>query len=267
MEVKEIGSYIETDDDGYLINPTSIEKLQEKWLPVVEELKQEYIKHFNGDLVSIYIRGSVAKGEAIDHVSDIDSFAIVSLSDEEIDTSWRGSFNKYVQEKYPFVEGVEIRAVPVNELSHFKGDQIMIKTQSVCIYGKEFANDISPMKPGIETAQHVKGIEREINKTKEWLGQEHTDEQIKKKCTWIMKRILRSGFELVMELSQMYTRDLYRCYEGFSKYYPERKEEMYEVLELAINPTTDRTIIQDILADQGIWLVEGVATIFGPLQK
>lgn len=62
-----------------------------------------------------------------------------------------------------------------------------------------------------------------------------------------MKRILRTGHELVAERSVRFTRDLYRCWEGFGEYYPEKKNEMYHVLDLAINPIVDTVKILETI--------------------
>lgn len=261
-KIKPIGSFFQTDVDGFIVNTTSPEKIQSAWLPAVEMVRDAYKKHFGERLHSVYIRGSVAKGEAIDNISDIDSFAVVTLSHDDIETSWSKDFVREIIEQFPFVVGVETGAIPLEELKGHKGDRIMIKTQSICVYGENLADTLPPLKPGIDTAQHIKGIEREINKTKEWLQEERTNEEVERHCTWIMKRIIRSGFELVMERSQKYTRDLYPCYEGFSGYYPEKKEEMYEVLELAIEPTSDKKEIIAILDNLGNWLVKEVKIIF-----
>tara|TARA_B100000745_G_scaffold58094_2_gene34452 strand:- start:13273 stop:14073 length:801 start_codon:yes stop_codon:yes gene_type:complete len=260
--VKPIGSFLQTDADGFIVNTTSPEKIQSVWLPAVEMVKEAYQKHFGEHLHSVYIRGSVAKGEAIDNISDIDSFAVVTLPYDDIDTSWSKDFVREMTTQFPFIVGVEIGAIPLEELEDHKGDRIMIKTQSICVYGENLAETLPSLKPGIETAQHIKGIEREINKTKEWLQEDHTDEEIKRRCTWIMKRIIRSGFELVMERSQKYTRDLYPCYEGFSEYYPEKKEEMYEILKLAIEPISDKKKIVMILDNLVAWLVEEISKVF-----
>jgi len=260
--VKPIGSFLQTDADGFIVNTTSPEKIQRAWLPAVEMVKDAYKQHFGEHLHSVYVRGSVVKGEAIDNISDIDSFAVVTLSYDNIDTSWSKDFVKELIGQFPFIVGVEIGAIPLEELKDHKGDRIMIKTQSICVYGENLADTLPPLKPGIETAQHIKGIEREINKTKEWLQEDRTDEEIKRRCTWIMKRIIRSGFELVMERSQKYTRDLYPCYEGFAEYYPEKKEEMYEVLRLAIEPTSDKKEILMVLDNLGAWLVGEISRVF-----
>lgn len=38
IEVQPKGSYFQTDVDGFLINPTSMEKVQEKWKPIIDDV-------------------------------------------------------------------------------------------------------------------------------------------------------------------------------------------------------------------------------------
>jgi len=42
IEIQETGSYFKIDEDGYLINPASIEKIQEEWKPLVDEVVESY---------------------------------------------------------------------------------------------------------------------------------------------------------------------------------------------------------------------------------
>ncbi len=253
-EAKDIGSFLEIDSDGFIINPASLEKIQAKWLVPLEEVKNEYISHFGEALHSLYLRGSVPKGEAIDGLSDIDTFAVVDLNDDQIDVSWFRELNQRICEKYPFVEGVEVIGIPLRKIEEFPGDKIMIKTQSVCLYGTNLADTIPPYKPGFEAVQHTQGIAKEITNTIAWLEEDNGEKKVARKCAWIMKRIIRSGCELVMERSGKYTRDLYPCYKVFSEFYPEKKEEMYAALNLSISPTHDKQKILHILTNLGDWI-------------
>lgn len=190
----------------------------------------------------------------MDNLSDIDTFAIVDLNEEGVDVTWWRELNHRIRERYPFVEGVEVVAIPLKKIDQFPGDKIMIKTQSICLYGTDLSETISPYKPGLDTVQHAQGISKEITNTIAWLQEDKSEEKVKNKCAWIMKRIIRSGCELVMERSGKYTRDLYPCYEVFSDFYPEKKDEMYEVLNLSISPTSDNQIILRVLTVLGTWL-------------
>lgn len=254
--IKNIGAFLEIDANGYIINPASFEKIQGKWLAPLEVAKEEYIARFGTALHSLYLRGSVPKGQAMDDISDLDTFAVVNLREEEIDISWWKEINQRIREKYPYVEGVEIIAIPLNEFAESKGDQIMIKTQSICLYGTDLANTIPPFKPGFETTQHIQSIGKKVENTLSWLQEDKGEEKIAKKCGWIMKQLLRSGFELVMERSGKYTRDLYPCFETFSEFYPEKKDEMYKVLELAISPTADKQVIREVISGIGQWIAD-----------
>ena len=70
--------------------------------------------------------------------------------------------------------------------------------------------------------------------------------------------MLRTGFELVMERANKYTRDLYPCYKAFADYYPEKESQMKEILHYALNPTDDMEKIRKLRGDFFPWLVEEV---------
>jgi len=42
IEIKPMGSYFEVDEEGYLINPASLNKVQEKWKPVLDDVVEVY---------------------------------------------------------------------------------------------------------------------------------------------------------------------------------------------------------------------------------
>ena len=69
-----------------------------------------------------------------------------------------------------------------------------------------------------------------------------------------MKKILRTGFSLVMEKEKAFTRDLYPSYQLFSKYYPDQEPQMRQALEWAINPTDDSAGLLKYLGEFGGWL-------------
>lgn len=255
-KIEKLGEYLTLDSDGYILNTTKLSAIQSKWKPCVDEIVDEYKKHYGDALHSVYLRGSVAKGKAIENISDIDTFAVVMLSNEDIDRSWEKGFLNEFMEKHSFVNGVELQASPLEGFEKRRGQKILIKTQSICLYGENIANEIESMKPGLETTQHLQHLGKEILGSIELLQNEVNEKKILNECTWIMKRILRGAFELVMERSNQYTRDLYLCYEGFSKYYPNQKNEMYLVLEMAVCPTQDVSKITSLLEGIGNFVIQ-----------
>lgn len=252
VEIEKKGSFFETDAEGFVINPASAEKIQGKWKPVLDDIVDWHKEAFGDSLVNIYVRGSVAKGEAMEGVSDVDTFAYVDLSPEKIDEKAEGIKNARIEidKKYSFVDGVEIIIMPI-EKSKNRSETVLLN-QSLCIHGKPV---VAPrLKPGKDMALHAPNIDKRIVSIDKFVKEEHSDKKVRSKCVWAMKGLLRSGCEIVMERSGKYTRDLYPCYEVFSEYYPEREPEMREVLHLALNPTSDKDKLKEMMHSLGGWL-------------
>ncbi len=249
IEIQPMGSYFELDANGYVINPASLEKVQAKWKPVICEVVEAYKNQYGAKLKNIYIRGSVAKGQAVDNVSDIDTLAYVDLPEEEVEDSWTNGVEDTLRVKFPFVEGFELGATPFAEVK----DAFTLLNQSICVYGEPVA--IPKMKPGKEMMRHLPYLEERMSRFDRRIQKAITDEKIQAACTWVMKDLLRAAFELTMERSNRYTRDLYLCYEGFSEYYPEKKAEAKRMLRYALNPVSNKDEVIAIKESFSNWLL------------
>ncbi len=254
--IKEIGGYLSVDEHGFIVKVASPEKFQETWKPVIEEIKKVYLENFGEKIHSIYIRGSVAKGEAVEGISDVDSFAVVRNKEDEVDESILEGLETQIENKFPFVQGAEMGVISLGRLDNRSSFKMMIKTQAVCIYGEDLSNEIAPYKIDKGLFIHSHNLEKSITSTIKGLEEMQDKSEIEEKCRWIMKNILRSGCEIVITRSQKYTRDLYPCYKVFAEYYPEHEAEMKEVLTLAISPTEDKEKIVEVLERFGSWMIE-----------
>ncbi len=258
IEIKPLGSYFDIDTNGFIINPASSEKIQEEWKPVIDAVISAYRHAYGEYLRTIYIRGSVAKGQAVQYVSDIDTYAYIDLPKAEVNEDWTAEAKKEIMAKYPFVQGVEMEPGPMSEFS----EDTIVLNQSVCVYGTP--PEVPKLKPGKDLAIHApsSGFRKKITNFQQFYEAETTDEETSKRCVTLMKSLLRAGFEITMERSGKYTRDLYRCYEIFSEYYPDKEPEMREVLHLALNPTADKQKIKETIDGFGMWLLEEVRKYF-----
>lgn len=249
IPIRETGSYFDTDSEGYLVNPASIEKIQPDWKPVMEDIVERYKLQFGDRLAAVYVRGSVARGEAIAGVSDIDTFAFVNLPEESIPKGWATGFEEELKEKYPFLQGAELNVDPIAAAQ----DDALMVGQSVCVYGT--AIEVPRVRVDAELAlRSLRGVPARLDQFAEWLTQDDSEEEVRNGCTWFMKFLLRAGFALTIPKAGLYTRDLYRCYETFAKYYPEQEPQMKEVLRLALNPTSAKEKLKELYATFGQWM-------------
>jgi hypothetical protein len=265
-EILKIGRLLKTDKDGFIVSESSAEKIKSPWKEAVEDIEQSYLNRLGDVVHSIYVRGTVSRGEAIEGISDIDTFAVITKKPEVIDRSWVKEARKELEEKYSFSTGIEIDFISYDEL--FEGDELFndrftIKTQSACVYGEDLAQKIEPFRAELKTASHFhRNLEKVLENTKKGIANNPDKEDIKEWCRWVMKRIIRAGFVLVMDKEQVFTRDLYPSYKLFSKYYPEQEPSMRMALELAINPIDDVARLTSVLDDFGMWMEEQVRQKF-----
>ncbi len=246
IEIKACGSFLNLNEDGYIIKKANKSLIQKDWQPIVDETINFYKDNVDG-LTSVYIRGSVAKGLAEKNISDLDSF-FISNKPIEVDEAAEDNFNNYVKNKYSYNLGVEIfggtQESIVKRRKHNKPSMFheLIKTQSVCVFGQDHSDQLAPLKL-IEMSGPLKSLHKTIKVAKEELNGNNNKEDIKELCTWIMKKIVRSGFELYQEKEQKWTRDLYPCYDVFRNYQPNNADVMKQILFLALNPTDQTEVI------------------------
>ena len=256
LEIKETGKLYDIDDKGFILCDCKESNIQNKWLEVIDYIISKYNDNYKDEIHSIYVRGSVATGEAVDNISDID--LIVLVKNDNFDTI---NFDD-VKIKYPFVYKLDIRYEYVsdvlyntNKIKSIDVLRFVIKHHSVCVYGDNIQEDISRYKfdsyflktHSSDMMSYLKSIKNNI-----FESNINTD-TFSKGMSWVSKRIIRSGYQLVRDDLNVYTRDLYQCYKLFSKFYPDKENQMKMVLKKAIFPTNNVDDILEILK-VGDWL-------------
>lgn len=266
IEIKPMGRFLEMDAEGYLVNDSDKEKLVSPWKEAVEDVRRTYLEHLGPALHSVYLRGSVARGKGIQGISDIDTFAVCQGPKDKIPTEWAPQYYRRFMDKYPFAKGLDIQFIHLDDLfrgiSHYSY-RFIIKVLATCIHGPDLAERIGHFKPTLKVAFFYSGNLREVlNECLAKIEGAQDTERIEVWSNYALRRILRLGFAINIEKEKAYTRDLYPCYQVFSKYYPEREPDMRRVLHLALNLPTTKEEILPLLRDFGGWLVLESERIF-----
>lgn len=264
IEVLNLGHYTLVDSEGYLVNPSNLAKLPNKWKSALEEMKRSYLEGAPDYIHSIYVRGSVARGEPIEHVSDIDTVAVTMGTTANLDNSWINPKVVQLEDKYPFSTGFEFVHWNIENLEDKNNPKAVnlrftMKTQFECIFGEDLLPSFPKVKPSAEmawlqTANFEKSLKSGLKKLEERID----SASIGKASVWLSKRILRAGFFLVMDLEKKLTKDLYPSWESFSKYYPSKSNEMYTVLYLALNPKDNKKVLISFYETFGGWLLSEI---------
>jgi hypothetical protein len=271
FEIKEVGSLLSIDSQGYLLNAAHMSKIQRPWKEAVDEIVLLYQTYFGHRLHSLYLRGSVAKGTAIEHFSDIDIMALLRGPVTRSDEIWAYKTHQELEKKYKFATSIRPDFIVWEEV--FSPDMTLrsfhfnflftLQTQGICLYGEDISPHLPPIKCDKVTALLLlQDLDVLFERVKNDFSQKQRDKYIKELCQWIMKAMIRNSFLLFMEREKAFTRDLYPCYLVFTKYYPHQQESIKKCLEYAINPISDKTEIIFYLDNFGMWLKEQIEAYF-----
>jgi len=249
MKIHSKGAFFPKDKDGYILNPCDYKKISKDLLPVLDHIISKYIEILGDTLVAVYLRGSVARGMQINNCYDIDTFALVRRQDIEWNKLEASeTLNLELKELFGIKQRVEWMISSYYDNFIYKNPRLamILKTQSLCLYGRDIKDQIPPFKPDQGMMLYDKWLEEDI---RDYFDKDNpTTEDTQN----ILKTILRAGFELVMEREQEYTPDLYLCCHSFGKYYPDLKSKMDKLLFFFVNPpknihTTDiKSIINQL---------------------
>ncbi len=256
------GDFLELDGHGHVIKKASFDLIQPSWKPLIHDVISVYKAFFGTNLHSIWLRGSVAKGSAVDGLADFDSFGYVYEPTDCFD-----QFEKEIEAlepRYPFCAGIECEADPVAMLENDHIMRRIIKTQAICLYGEDISESISPhsLRDMIFYSKHLRYCLE--TRMPQFLKEDNGDpQQIQGTCNWTVRRLLRSLYESIMLEENRWTNDLWLCYERYSLRYPEREPATMELLQLCLNPTANKERIRSAVHAFTPWIYDEIREKLG----
>jgi uncharacterized protein len=246
IEPRRIGRFLVTDGMGYVRPDVSIDLIGHVWKPLVDFVVEALIDRI--DVRAVYIRGSIPRGLAIENFSDADFIYFSETRNERVDSL----VEEAAKARFPQVSDLKLFRLGRVEFDRVHYPQrrpyfhMLIKTQGLFLAGDDVTKNIEPFKIGAEMVSHVFALTNEFSRSLQLpqkLPASMSDQQKKEieryMRRWICKRILRSGFEVIMDRTDRFTRDLYLCHEEFARFYPEHAAQMHRVLVNCLNGDDD----------------------------
>lgn len=247
QKIKKKLRILTANNNGYLKFKRPVYKPSKESFGIVKLVRDMLIDEIKP--CSIYIRGSINTNNFVKGVSDVD-FVIVTINKVSKDTKKNVlcSIAK-VENKQKYFSRVDMMWLTLKE-AESGIYSTLLKLSGVCIYGTDSIPNIKNinLRKGIYLT--VKFLRGEIGflKNNKYRINNYT---VKCTCTWIMKRILRSGVEILTTETGQYSRDLYTCYYLFSQKFPTYEKDMYNTLLLALKPTSNVNKIKILVEKLG----------------
>jgi hypothetical protein len=247
------------DDDGYIVNPARPGLIEDPWRRAVDHVVASCREIFADDIHSLYVRGSVARGAAVQGIADLDMILVLrdlrpaplAATIARIETETGAAF--------AFVRGVELDPVPRAALRGpfrpWPRQAFLLKTQAVCIDGTDLIPALPPARPR-DAMLESRRLEASVAYVRQKLASPDTSPRERQAyCVWLMKIIVRSAFEAVSHFEHCYTRELRACAAIFSKHHPAQRAVIDQAVAWAIDPSDDAAAITALLDSFALWLV------------
>lgn len=114
--------------------------------------------YFVERLLAIYLHGSIAMGDAVPYVSDLDCYIVISgeLADE--DKRYLEQLESRLQQKYPVINGVHLSAHSVRVLREDQFARFVLRYNAVLYWGNDIVKELEKdgaerLEPNVETAK------------------------------------------------------------------------------------------------------------------
>ncbi len=261
--VRPIGRAVPVDARGCVVNPCTREQIAEPWLGAVHTALALIRMALDTSLHSVYLRGSVPRGTAVANLSDLDLVCVLSSPPPSQSRSSFSTIDARIRQRHPFCTGADLRVVSRERLME-PGRSVtlrfLLKTQAVCIHGEDLTTQWEDV-PLAQAKIALAALPASLAAVRAFMHA-HPDGETDQRARlyrWVAKKIVRAGFELVAERERAYTRDLYPCWEAWSRHRPDKAHDMYQTLLLALEPQTDPAAITKAL-QLGDWVVANASS-------
>jgi len=258
--VLEIGKLIAgygLDSNGFIVSDVSKVNIDDVYVPSIRESVESLKKLFHQKLHSVYVYGSVARGEAIAKKSDLDLIAMFDTKLSSVKLSELKKLSGELSQKYrSLVRDVGIAVAyydyTVDPSNYY--ESAFLKELCVCVYGEDLGERFGPYKLTSEIAIRFNGdINEALNRTLKRLETASNEEEFKTFTQGFARKLIRTYYSMVMVRSQIWTTRLHEQSEVFIRHFQEKESVIRTLLNWIDEPPTDREAVYVLFKSEGEW--------------
>jgi predicted nucleotidyltransferase len=244
------------DPNGFIISDVSKDKIDEVYVPCIRESVERLRDLFHQQLHSVYVYGSVARGEAIAFKSDLD---LIALFDGKLSSVQMAELKKLAGELSQAYRSL-VREVGIS-LAYYDYtvdpanyyESAFLKELCVCVYGEDVGERFGPYKLTSEIAIRFNGdIGEDLTRALTRL-EAASNEEFKPCAQSFARKLIRTFYSMVMVRSQIWTTRLHEQSEVFIHHFPDKESMVRTLLKWIDEPPTDRETVYELFKSEGEW--------------
>ncbi len=255
------------DQDGLIIREGSLSRVPESFAPVAGAARTQSATAFGKQLHSAYLYGSIPRGTAIPGVSDLDLLLVLHHEPTDADRAGADAIEAALDLAFTQIDGAGILLLSASTvLSELERHDLGFFVACLCtpLLGADLAAHLPRYRPDSLLARETNGdLGLALARWRRRAAEATTDAERKSLGREAARRIVRTGFTLVMPRWHGWTSDLTTSAQVFGHYYPGRASQMRAAAAKARTPTADAALLSMLIDDLGPWLATEYAATHG----
>ncbi|WP_405818220.1 nucleotidyltransferase domain-containing protein [Streptomyces sp. NBC_01390] len=263
------------DEHGFIVREGSLARVPPAFRPVVGAARDRAVDVFGTRLHSAYVYGSIPRGTARVGQSDLD--LLLALREEPTETDWASArvLDRALDNEFEQIDGAGTLLVSrAQVLSALERHDLGWFVACLCtpVHGEDLAGHLPRYRPDSLLARETNGdlalcLPRWRRLIAEATAPGAPPGAVRARVRGISRRLVRTGFTLVMPRWDGWTSDLHEMAEAFAVYYPEWGPHMREAASLGQEPSDEPAVLRSFLRSHveelGQWLSEEYARVHG----
>ncbi|MET8089188.1 hypothetical protein [Micromonospora sp. NPDC005220] len=256
------------DVGGWIAREGALSRVPAAFAGVVDAARARIAESFDcARLHSAYLYGSIPRGTAILGVADLDLLLALHAEPAEADRAAATRIEQDLDQSFPQIDGVGILLFSTRTLlSELERHDLGFFVACLCtpLLGDDLADQLSRYRPTPLLARETNGdLSLALPGWRRQAATAATDKQRKALSRLVARRIVRTGFTLVMPEWGGWTSDLTESAEAFGLYYPACAGQMRRAAITGRTPSPDPGLLRELIDDLGPWLAAEYAVVHG----
>ncbi|QUJ66504.1 nucleotidyltransferase domain-containing protein [Photobacterium sp. GJ3] len=238
------------DSQGFVGHPVCLSKVSAAFLPVLNETIARLSSDFASQIHSIYLHGSVGRGEAQWGVSDLD---LSLITHQPLSGEHSAALNTVADDicrQHPSISKLEFDLGTYDEamVQNAFEWQFWLKHLCTCVWGEDLRPQIAPYRPSLQIGLTMnQDLQQRLCQALEQIKSGFSSAVGKS----VAKKILRTHYALYCERDQSFYHDLNAIAAVLLRYDPAFKSAIAQAVRLAQGEASDCAAVQEMIQGYG----------------